>query len=238
MEHADPQSPGVKQLGGRSISSSWSFVIVVFLVLATASVLIAAIPLVECPCCKGVPYFSRPDPDRPNILSIEWCGACSTEEGMLRKVTLLKKWSLGRNPDQWPRPVSPPIKPVKSDWDKRVEPPPLEKSDVLGSRRIRGCLLRTKADTFTLSPESTVKIEDLYRHLQDRRDDIQGQSKDLTFAPIHSFYLYFKEPPLEGPSDVSLEYFWPSPMVRISGPRWFRVEENLRRRLEEAIRLR
>jgi len=218
--------------------TSWSIVVGSFLLLATAIMFIAAIPLVECPCCKGVLYLSRPDPDRTDVRIIEWCGACSTPERMLRKVTLLKKWRLGRNPEEWPRPISPPKKPIKSDWDKRAEPPPPEKSDRLGTRRIKGCLLHTKADTFTLSADSTARIEDLYRDLQDRRDDIKGQSKDLTFAPIHTFYLYFKEPPLDGHPDVSLEYYWPSPMVRISGPRWFEVDETLRRRLEQAILLR
>jgi len=234
MEVGKPDLPEPKQR-----HSSWSVVVGILLVLTTVMVLIAAVPLVECPCCKGVIFFERRHPDQPNIVSIEWCGACSTSEGMRRKVTLLEKWSLGRNPDRWPRPIAPPSKPApKSEWDKRVAPPPVDQSDLLGARRIRGCRLNTKGDTFTLSPESTAKIEDLYRNLQDRRDDIKGQSKDLTFAPIHTFYLYFTESPLDGPSDVAFAYYWPSPMVRISGPRWFRVDDALRRRLEEAIRLR
>lgn len=209
-----------------------------FLVLAMATMLLTAIPLVECPCCKGVLYFSRSVPGQPNVYSLDWCGACSTSERMLRRVTILKKWSLGRNPDQWPRPITPPPAPPKSDWNKRVNPPPLDQCDRLGSRRIRGCQLHTKADSFTLSPSSAAKVEVLYRDLQDRRDDIKGRSKESTFAPIHTFLLYFKEPPLDGAADVCLEYYWPSPMVRISGGRWFEVDEALRRRLEEAILLR
>jgi len=238
MKAAEPDSQELKRRNILPIRS-WSIVLGILVALATATVLIAGVPLVECPCCKGVLYFSKPDRDRPNIHSIEWCGACSTPEGMLRKITLLKKWSLGRNPDRWPQPIPPPpSKPRKSDWNKRVEPPPIDQSDRLGGRRIRGCLLHTKADTFVLSPESTAKMEKLYRELQDRRDDIKGQSKDFAFAPIHRFFLYFKEPPLDGPSDLVLDYYWPSPMVQISGPRWFRVDEELRYRLEEAIRLR